>query len=302
MAQLPEITAARIYRTQILLARLESSIQRRPGAWACALLAAGLVVRIWHASGTYLNPDEALHFSMANKTSWWLTCKASLSLLHPPLLILLLHAWRSLGTSEFVLRLPSILAGTAFCGLAYRWFSMLFDQSGALIAFVFLLFLPSSIDLSTEVRQYALFLAFAIASAYLLEKALADNSVPAMLFSGICLWLAIGSHYSAFLFAAVLGVYAIDRMVKQRPPLKVFAAWEAGQVVALGLCYFLYVTQISTVRKIYAESSAMRGWMSSAYLGNSYFTPGKINPLLFIFARSGGVFQYEFGQAVIGDF
>jgi 4-amino-4-deoxy-L-arabinose transferase-like glycosyltransferase len=299
MAQPQEIASARAPGMRVLVAQLESSIQSRPTIWAFALLAAGLVVRVWHASGTYLNPDEALHFFMANKTSWWLTYKASLSLLHPPLLILLLHAWRSLGTSEFVLRLPSILAGTAFCWLAYRWLSMLFDKSVALIAFVFLLFLPSSIDISTEVRQYALVLAFAMASAYLLEKALANNSVQAMLFSGVCLWVAIGSHYSAFLFAVVLGIYAIWRMLKQRPPLKVFAAWEAGQVVALGLCYFLYVTQIATLGQTYG--GATHGWMSTAYLGNSYFTPGKINPLLFIFARTGGVFQYEFGQAVIGD-
>src|SRR5207245_10839576 len=144
---------------QTLLARLESSIHRRPGIWMSALLAAGLLVRLWHASGTFLNPDEALHFYSANQISWWLTYKSSLTLYHPPLLILLLHAWRSLGTSELILRLPSILAGTAFCWFLYRWLGMLFAESVAWIGFVFALFLPSSFDLSTTVFQYALFLA-----------------------------------------------------------------------------------------------------------------------------------------------
>ena len=284
---------------QTLLARLESSIQSRPSVWAYALLGAGLIVRLWHAWGTYLNPDEALHFYSANQISWWLTYKSSLTLYHPPLLVLLLHAWRSLGTSELILRLPSILAGTAFCWFLYRWLGMLFGESVAWIGFVFALFLPSSIDLSAEIRQYALLLAFAMASAYWLERALAKNSVPLMLLSAVCLWLAILSHYSAFLLAAALGVYAILRMAQRRPPLRVFAAWVAGQAIALGLCYFLYVTHISTLAGRSGAGSAT-GW-GSTYLGNSYFVPGRVNPLLFIFARTGGVFQYDFGQSAIGD-
>src|SRR5258707_990150 len=81
-------------------------------------------------------------------------------------------------------------------------------------AFTFIVFLPSSIDLSTEVRQYALLLAFAMGSAYFLERALQANSALAMLASGGFLWLAILSHFSAFLFAGVLAVYAILRMVE----------------------------------------------------------------------------------------
>ncbi len=202
----------------------------------CALLAAGFVVRIWHASGTFLNPDEVMHFLAANKTSWWLTYQASLTVSHPPLLILLLHAWRSLGTSELTLRMPSILAGTAFCWLSYKWLAALFRESVVWIAFLLVLFLPSSIELSTEIRQYALLMAFAMGSAYLLERGLTRNSAPAMLFSGVC-----------------------------------------------------------------AGTSAAHAWMSDVYLAKSYFAPGKINPLLFIFARTGGVFQFAFAQSAIGD-
>jgi 4-amino-4-deoxy-L-arabinose transferase-like glycosyltransferase len=301
MAHVQQLEATRAGRGDALLARIESSIQRSPRVWMYALLAAGLAVRLWHASGTFLHPDEALHYFIANQTSWWLTYRASLSLSHPPFFILLLHAWRSVGTSEFALRVPSILAGMVFCWISFRWLGLLFRESVAWMGLVFLLFLPSSIDLSTEVRQYALLLAFTMGSAYLLELALAKNSAGTMLFSGVCLWLAILSHFSAFLFAASLGIYAIWRMWRNRPSIKFFVAWEAGQVVALGLCYFLYVTQISRLGDSYGGGSATHGWMANAYLGNSYFIPGKINPLLFIFARTGGVFQYAFGQSIIGD-
>lgn len=301
MPELAQTSAVPSSPLPTLFAHLDASLERNPNAWMYGLLAAGFAVRVWHASGTYLNPDETLHFSVANRVTWWLTYRASLNVSHPPLLIFLLHVWRALGTSELTLRMPSILAGTAFCWFAYRWLAMLFDQTVAWIGFVLLLFLPSSIDLSTEVRQYAIFLAFAMGSAYFLERAVTKNSVLAMLVSGAFLWLSILSHFSAFLFAASLGVYAIVRMVKERPPLKAFAAWEAGQIIAFGICYFLYVTQLSRIGQAYGGTKATQGWMGNAYLGNSYFVSGKINPLLFIFARTGGVFQYLFHQSAVGD-
>jgi hypothetical protein len=102
-------------RPKAFLAGLDTSLRTDPTPWIYGLLVTGLTVRLWHASGTYLNPDEALHFFVANQTTWGRTYQESLILAHPPLLIFLLHAWRNLGTSEWMLRLPSILAGTASC-------------------------------------------------------------------------------------------------------------------------------------------------------------------------------------------
>src|SRR5205085_12599809 len=114
--------------------------------------------------------------------------------------------WRVLGTSELMLRMPSILAGMAFCWITLRWAEMLFEKFVAWTTFAFVLVLPSSIELSTEIRQYALFLAFAMGSASFLERAFTQTSAVTMLLSCICLWLAILSHFSAFLFAPALGL------------------------------------------------------------------------------------------------
>ena len=288
-------------RLRLLSTRLDSSIRSKSALWTYALLGAGFLVRIWHASGTFLNSDEVMHFAAANQTSWLQAYKVSLAISHPPLLIFVLHIWRALGTSELILRMPSILAGMAFCWFTFRWAGMLFETTVAWMTFVFVLFLPSSIELSTEIRQYALFLAFAMGSAYLLERALAKNSARTMLLSGVCLWLAIGSHFSAFLFAPALGIYAILRMVSPRPPLRVISAWVAGQLIALGLCAFLYVTQIRQLSQYFGGQDATQGWMGSAYLSHSYFIPGKVNPLVFIIGRTVGVFQYVFRQLLVGD-
>ncbi|MGC2730755.1 MAG: hypothetical protein WA254_16300 [Candidatus Sulfotelmatobacter sp.] len=74
--------------------------QRRADAAALFITLLGLLARLWAAHGTFLNPDEALHFRLANQTSLALAYKASLTAAHPPLLIVLLYYWRALGTSE----------------------------------------------------------------------------------------------------------------------------------------------------------------------------------------------------------
>jgi hypothetical protein len=280
---------------------LDSSFDKRRNLWAYSLLLLGFLIRIWHASGTFLNSDEVMHFAAANQPTWVQTYKVSLAISHPPLLIFVEHLWRVLGTSELMLRMPSILAGMAFCWFTFRWAETLFENSVVWMVFVFDLFLPSSIELSTEIRQYALFLAFAMGSAYFLERAFAKNSAGTMLLSGVCLWLAIGSHFSAFLFAPALGIYTIWRMWSWRPRLSVIVAWTAGQFVALGLCAFLYFTQIRQLSRYFGGQDATQGWMGNAYLSHSYYIPGKVNPLMFIVGRTIGVFQYVFRQLVVGD-
>jgi hypothetical protein len=301
MPELQEIQTARTKMSQPLFARIGLSFDHHRNLWAHFLLVLGFLIRIWHASGTFLNSDEVMHFAAANHPTWLESYRVSLAISHPPLLIFIEHVWRALGTSELMLRMPLILAGMAFCWFTYRWAEMLFEKTVAWTIFAFVLFLPSTIELSTEIRQYALFLAFAMGSAYFLESALAKNSASAMLLSALSLWLAIGSHFSAFLFAPALGIYAIWRIWSERPPLRIVSSWIAGQLVALGLCAFLYFTQIRQLSQYFGGQDATKAWMGNAYLSHSYYIPGKVTPLVFIIGRTIGVFQYVFRQLALGD-
>jgi uncharacterized membrane protein len=284
----------------------------RVGSWiflhsslvAALIVGAGLVVRLRLASETFLHADEALHFMAANQNSWRLSYQASLTLSHPPLLIAVLHIWRTFGTSEIILRMPSVLAGTAFCWIFFKWLSDVLGTRTGLIGVILASFLPPMIALSAEVRQYALLLFFAICAIYLLERALDENSVGKMLLSSVCSWLAILSHYSAVLLAATLGVYSLLRMLPSQakpawvghPPSRtVFGVWVGGQIGALLLCSFLYFTYISAFGR-----SALHSWMD-VYLHNSYFDRSRHQVFLFAATRSISVFQYLFGQNVIGD-
>ena len=267
-----------------------------PSLLAGFVLLAGLLLRLHLAAETFLNADEALHFMAANQDSWKQTYQASLTLSHPPLLIFVLHIWRMFGTSEIVLRLPSVVAGSAFCWIFFRWLSDLFGTATGLIGLIFGSFLPPMIALSAEVRQYAFLLLFAISSMYLLERALAENSSQRMAYSALCLWLATLSHYSAVLLAAALGAYSLLRIVQQPATRAVFRVWlvgEIGELLLISLVYFTYLSQFGR--------GALHGWMGDTYLHNSYFDPQRHHLLLFVLTRSVSVFQYLLGQAAIGD-
>ena len=262
---------------------------------AALVLLMAFFLRLWKASGTFLNPDEAMHFLAANKSSLTEAYHASLGLAHPPLLILFLHVWKGLGTSELVLRLPSVIAGTVFCWIFFKWLVWTSNIITGWIGFVLVGFLPPFIELSSEVRQYALLLCFLIATAYAFELALASSSVIKMLLSFLFLYLAMLTHFSGILFAGTIGVYSLWRMVRVHPARQLVAIWVAGQAVALGLVAFLYRTQIYNLR-----GSAAAQHMQ-ALLSTSYFRWGHDDMLRFTFARSFGVLQYTFRQLVLGD-
>jgi len=69
----------------------ESWLQGHINLAAVVVTLLGFVARLWTASGTFLNPDEALHFRLANQPSLALTYQESLTAAHPPLLPLVLH-------------------------------------------------------------------------------------------------------------------------------------------------------------------------------------------------------------------
>src|SRR5260370_16973828 len=89
---------------------LESWFEDHVSLAAVFAVLVGLLARLWAASGIFLNPDEALHFRLANQASLALAYGQSVTAAHPPLLILFLYYWRPLGTSALCLRLPPVLA------------------------------------------------------------------------------------------------------------------------------------------------------------------------------------------------
>src|SRR6185312_11559440 len=271
-----------------------TEISVRENRFAGLVLALAFLLRLWKASGTFLNLDEAMHFLAANKSSLAEAYRTSLTLAHPPLLILFLHLWRKLGTSELFLRLPSVIAGTIFCWIFFRWLTRLLGPTVGWIGFILAGFLPVFIELSAEVRQYPLLLCFMMAAAWMLELALSESSAGKLAACFTFVYLAMLTHFSAILFAGAVGAYSLWRLVSDRPSRRIVALWIAGQAGALGLFGFLWFVQISRL-KTGASAQHMQ-----VLLANSYFHWNKDHLLGFVFARTFGVLQYTFGQLAVG--
>jgi hypothetical protein len=260
----------------------------------------GLLARLWAAHGTFLNPDEALHFRLANQVSLALAYQASLTTAHPPLLILFLYYWRALGTSELWLRLPSALAGAVFCWMFYNWLSKAAGSLAGFIGLLFVAFLLPTILIAAEVRQYSLLLAFLVSALYFLDEAFTKNSASRMAAFALCLYVAMLFHYSAFWFAAALGFYALFRIFTERRSVRLVAAWVLSQLGGLALAAFLYKTHLSKLNA-YGSRTELQGLISETYLRRSFFDSAHDNPLLFLLGHTFGVFQYFFGQLAVGD-
>jgi hypothetical protein len=295
MPQPPQTSPSVVVRSTESASRIDVFIDAHPDLIALIVVAVGLVLRIHAASGTFLNPDEALHVTVADQHSFVEAYKASLSLAHPPLLILLLYFWRQMGSSEFWVRLPSVITGALFCWFFFKWLKITLSSVAAITGLMFAALLSPLVALSAEVRQYSLLLLFMAAAAYLLELTLSNSSAWGMTLSGVCVWLALLSHYSGFIFAVAFGIYGGLRLLSGRPPRGVVTAWLAGEAGVAALALFLYRTQIAVLK-----SSTLAQQAASDWLRKSYFHPGQDNLPAFIFGRSFAVFQFIFGQQLIG--
>jgi Dolichyl-phosphate-mannose-protein mannosyltransferase len=260
-----------------------------------AIFVLGLVLRVAYAYATFLNPDEALHYLLALPPTIALTYKASLTTAHPPLLILLLHYWEKLGRSELFLRLPSVLAGSGLCWLSYCWMKMVADRTTALITFALLSFLPPVVSLSAEVRQYALLLFFCSAALYFFERGWRRNSIRLIVFAALMLYLALLTHYSALIFALAHGIYGLARFVRKRRPGHLVFPWVLGQVGALGLIAFLWVTQVTAL-----EARGVPRTLADPMISGSLYQAGTDNPLEFAIKTSLRFFHYLSWNGAIG--
>jgi len=258
------------------------------------MLAAGLLVRLGLAFFTFLNPDEALHYLLSVQPSAALAYKASLTTVHPPLFILWLHYWGLLGHSEFFLRLPCVLTGTAFCWIVYRWLETILNRTAGLIALALLLFLPPLIFISSELRQYAFLLLFMAAGIYFFDRALTSKSTFLMLSSGLFLCLALLTHYSALMFAAAFAIYAAVRFSSRNAPRRLLAPWIADLLLALALAAFLWRSHISHLAARGVLQGMAEGWFHSSVL-----QPGE-NIFWFAFRSSLRFFRYLFWSGAIG--
>jgi uncharacterized membrane protein len=272
---------------------LERRLFHHSDALALAVVAAGFGLRIFAATRRYLNPDEALHYLLLNQSSVWLAYKASLTNAHPPLIYLVLYYWHFLGRSELMLRLPSVIAGTAFCWMLYKWMGLAFSRAARWIGLILVTFSPAMVALSAEVRAYALLLFCMAGALYFLSRAFQEKSVRPMWCFSIFLYLAILSHYSALFFAMAVGVYSLARIADSHFPRRLVLAWVCGQAGAMAIYGFLYVTHVSKIK------NSIMVW--SRAFDTSYFHLDTLSVFTFTWENTLNIFLFLFAQRLVAQ-
>jgi hypothetical protein len=257
--------------------------------WAMAVvLLLAFALRLKAAYGTYLNPDEALHHLLVNKSTLAGAYRASLTNAHPPLYFILLYYWRFIGNSEIMMRLPSIVLGTAAAWMVFKWIEPVLGKTAAWVSLLSLAFSPVLTALGAEVRNYSLLLLCMLSTMYFWERAFRDQKVSCMIAGSLCLYLAILTHYSALWFVLAGGIYILLRMSSLKPAARI--AWLLFQLGGIAIYVWLYAVHISKIRGGPMESEAMTGWLQP-----QYFRPGD-HVLAFASRTSLDLFQFLFAS------
>jgi hypothetical protein len=258
------------------------------------LVAGGLLARLFSARGKFLNADEAMHYLLSIQPSLRATYNASLNTTHPPLFIIFLHYWGMISSNEFVLRLPSVLAGTAAGAFLYAWVRQVCGRATALIALSLYLFSPALIYTSAEVRQYALLLCFSSAALFLLERGLIRHSALWLLCSAIALYLALLTHYCALIFALSIAIYGLLRIISGKQNRTVVFTWSLTQAGFAFIAAWLWKTHISPIRR-----RSLTQDVAESYLRGSLFHPGQENFLAFIARANLRLFHFLFSEGAV---
>jgi len=259
-----------------------------------ALLAAAFVLRLSAVLGTFLTPDEAIFAGIAAAPDLASVYRLTTEQAHPPLYFLLLHLWGRLSGSDLALRLPSVLAATAAVGLLWLFVRRVAGPLPALVAAALLALSPSVVDLTAEVRQYALLLL--LETGALVAVTPRDGPpTPARLATTGALLVAAGTtHYSGLLFAAALLVGLSAAFVRRPPGRGAWGALGAATIVVAAVAALLWTSHAAGLRGGALEAEVRTGWLRAFYWEQGESLPG------FLFRATAGVFHFVLGSARAG--
>lgn len=152
--------------------RVRSSVPADP-EWAVLItVGIGAALRLYRLGAESLWIDEVFTVSMATEfTLGELLFEVPQFEPHPPLYNTLMWGWVALtGTSEAMLRFPSVAFSVAAMPVLYLLVRRLFDRPAAVVATLLFAISPLQLWYAQEARMYALLVLLTVTSAYLLIR------------------------------------------------------------------------------------------------------------------------------------
>jgi len=194
-----------------------------------------MAARLWDLGAKSLWLDEAGDYWIAAAPLGGILAANRQGSMDPPLYYYFLHFWMRLGRSEFVLRLPSVLCGTAAIYVFYLWVKGLLGIRPAFIGALLFALAPVQIYYSQEVNQYALLVLFSTLILLCFERVVTEGKAPwlwGLTFASIA---GLYSHYG--IFWALLSLNLIFPLVAKREKA-VWTRWLLcqGGILVTALC------------------------------------------------------------------
>lgn len=243
--------------------------------WLCVLviIIVGIVIRVNMLDVLFLGYDEAMHFQAARAANVADVMQASRIYTHPPLIFLFYHYWLILGDSEWLLRLPSLLFYVPALVFGFLWLKELLGPRSALVGLVFLTFSLPMIHLSVVVRGYTLMLMFFFAALYFQERFFRNQTLPALIVSGICLGLAMLTHYATAWFLLVIGLLATMRILSGSLSRRTILSWVVLQFSLIGLCVGLYLLHVKGFVNSQLQAELWDVWLNYSSVDQAKWRP-----------------------------
>lgn len=239
----------------------------REAALLGLILGLGALLRLATLGHHSLWLDEGLSYWIANRPLDGLLDYLARRDTHPPLHYLVLQAMIALGGSEWLLRLPSALAGIGAIALLYALGKEVFDARTGLLAAFILAVSPLHLWHAQEARMYALVATLALAATLCAARALRTGRL--LDWAGLiaCQALALWTNTAAIWFTFALNAAALLLLVTLRRRGRLWP-WLASQALAVGL----WLPWLPVFLKQIQVSGSANTWIAPATFGQVALT------------------------------
>ncbi|MHC9542485.1 MAG: glycosyltransferase family 39 protein [Vulcanimicrobiota bacterium] len=173
------------------------------------ILLAALALRLYRLGVPSLFVDEAFAWSLSQRSIGEICATIIARDQHPPLYFIFLHYWQHLGSSEFMLRLPSAVLSTTVVYLTCLIGSALVNRPAGIVAALLCAFSPGMLFIMNEAKTHAPGLPLILLALYLFIVAARDDGRGKRLWIAhtVVLILAFLTHYLTLFLVLVEAIF-----------------------------------------------------------------------------------------------
>lgn len=249
--------------------------------FVCIMMIAA-AYRIYRLDDLSLWPDELWGVLACSKGSWWVMMEGLIQHdSHPPGYQTLLYWWMLwFGQSDFVIRLPSALAGIASVFAVYRAGKYIFNREAGLIAAMMLAGSYADVYYSQEARAYSILVLFLIVNLEYFFRIFVVGS--ANIHNRIIFWVSLTAiiylHYVGSVWMLSEAIVAMVLVLRKPSKIKILSL-----IADFSIPFVLYLPWLPTM---YRHATTINYWAEKPTLDSM------IDISRFVIANGSRLFYY----------